>query len=57
MTIGVTELMWQAQRIESETFRGVETMTAVTIIYFVLSCGIIAMFRGLEHLVRIPGTR
>jgi His/Glu/Gln/Arg/opine family amino acid ABC transporter permease subunit len=57
MTIGVAELMYQAQRIESETFRGVETMTAVTVMYFVLACGIIAVFHALERVFQIPQSR
>jgi polar amino acid transport system permease protein len=57
MTINVAELMYQAQRIESETFRGVETMTAVTAIYFALAASIIAVFHGLERLFRTPQSR
>lgn len=57
MTIGVTELVWQAQRIESETFRGVETMTAITVIYFCLASSVIFGFRGLERLYKAPSAR
>lgn len=57
MTIGVAELMWNAQYIESETFRGLETMTAITLMYFALSAAIIGSFRVLERLVALPGQR
>ena len=53
MTIGVAELMWQAQKVEAESFRGVETMTAVTLVYLLLSAGIIGLFRVLERWFRI----
>ena len=56
-TISVAELMYQAQRIESETFRGVETMTAVTVMYFALACCIFAVFQGLERLFQTPQSR
>jgi ABC-type amino acid transport system permease subunit len=56
-TISVAELMYQAQRIESETFRGVETMTAVTVMYFALACCIFAVFQGLERLFQTPQPR
>jgi polar amino acid transport system permease protein len=48
MAIGVSELMWQAQKIEAETFRGFEIMTAVTVVYFLLSSAIVLGFRALE---------
>jgi len=54
MTIGVTDLMWQAQEMESQTFRGVETMTAVTVLYFVMSSVIIGSYRLLERLLAPP---
>lgn len=57
MTIGVADLMWQAQRIESDTFRGVETMTAVTAVYFVLSFATITGFRTLERIFQTPKPR
>lgn len=50
MTIGVTELIWQAQQIEAETFRGFEAMTAVTLVFLVLNGAIFVAFRGLEAL-------
>jgi polar amino acid transport system permease protein len=52
MTIGVTELIWQAQQIEANTFRGFEAMTIVTIVYLTVNGVIFVTFRALEHLVR-----
>lgn len=52
MTIGVTELIWQAQQIEADTFRGFEAMTAVTIVYLLINGSIFLAFRGLEHIFR-----
>lgn len=37
MTIGVADLMARAQQIESDTFRGFEVMTAVTVLYLAVS--------------------
>jgi His/Glu/Gln/Arg/opine family amino acid ABC transporter permease subunit len=57
MTIGVADLMWQGQRIEADTFRGMETMTAITAVYFALSFATIAAFRGLERIYQTPKPR
>jgi len=57
MTIGVADLMWQAQSVESETFRGLETMTAITVAYFVLGIAIIFAFRRLENFFHIPAPK
>jgi His/Glu/Gln/Arg/opine family amino acid ABC transporter permease subunit len=57
MTLGVADLMWQGQRIESETFRGVEVMTAITLVYFLLSIATIAFFRIAEQRCRIAQPR
>ena len=54
MTVGVSELTWQAQQIESETFRGFEAMTAVTVIYLALSLTVAGGVRVLERLLRLP---
>ncbi|MFP4108529.1 MAG: amino acid ABC transporter permease [Desulfonatronovibrio sp.] len=40
MVVGVADLTWQSQQIESLTFRGFEATTAATIIYLSLSLGI-----------------
>jgi His/Glu/Gln/Arg/opine family amino acid ABC transporter permease subunit len=52
MTIGVTELIWQAQQIEAETFRGFEAMTAVTLVFLSINGGIFLIFRALEQVFK-----
>ena len=51
MTLGVADLMWHGQDLESETFKGVEIMTAVSAVYFLISFVTIASFRALEHVL------
>lgn len=53
MTIGVTELIWQAQQIEADTFHGFEAMTLVTATYLAINGTIFLGFRLLERAVRI----
>lgn len=43
MVVGVSELCWQSQQIESLTFRGFEATTAATFIYLSLSLSIAAI--------------
>lgn len=57
MTIGVADLMWHGQNLESETFKGVEIMTAISFVYFLLSFATIVGFRRLERLFTLPGNR
>lgn len=57
MTIGVADLMWHGQNLESETFKGVEIMTAISFVYFLLSFVTIVGFRWLEALCTPPGNR
>jgi polar amino acid transport system permease protein len=54
MTIGVTELIWQGQQIEAETFKGFESMTAVTLAFLLINGCIFAAFAGLEKVYRLP---
>lgn len=54
MTIGVSELTWQAQQLESQTFRGFEAMTLITVTYLLLSLSIAGIGRIAERLVRHP---
>lgn len=54
MTIGVSELTWQAQQIESETFRGFEAMTLITVTYLALSLLIVGLGHIAERLTRRP---
>jgi His/Glu/Gln/Arg/opine family amino acid ABC transporter permease subunit len=56
-TLGVADLMWEGQRIESETFRGVEVMTVITLVYFLISIATIAIFRFAEQRCRTPQPR
>lgn len=53
MTIGVTELIWQAQQIEADTFHGFEAMTVVTFTYLAINGTIFLCFRFLERLLRV----
>jgi polar amino acid transport system permease protein len=41
--IGTAELMYQAQRVETATFRGVETFTVTTLAYLTVSMFITAL--------------
>lgn len=54
MTIGLAELIWQAQQIEAETFRGFEAMTAATLVFLCLNGAIFLAFSGLEKAFRLP---
>ena len=54
MTIGLMELIWHAQQIEAETFKGFEAMTAVTMAFLVINGSIFALFRGLERVCQVP---
>ena len=49
MTIGVADLCWQAQQIESFTFRGFEATTAATVIYLSLSLIISMLVNSVNH--------
>jgi polar amino acid transport system permease protein len=53
MTIGVTELIWQAQQVEAETFRGLEAMTAVTLVYLLINGAVFVAFRVLEQISKV----
>lgn len=53
MTIGVADLCWQSQQIESFTFRGFEATTAATIIYLTLSLTISVIMNSINHHLRI----
>ncbi len=43
MVVGVAELTWQSQQVESLTFKGFEATTAATLIYLALSLSISAL--------------
>lgn len=53
MTIGVADLCWQAQQIESFTFRGFEATTAATVIYLSLSLTISMLMNSINHHLEI----
>jgi polar amino acid transport system permease protein len=53
MTIGVAELCWQAQQIESFTFRGFEATTAATVLYLSLSLIISMLMNSVNHHLEI----
>ena len=55
MVIAVPELTWQAQQMESETFKGFEAITAVTITYLLLSLSLSFISRIIDKIARIPG--
>lgn len=64
MVVGVAELCWQSQQIESLTFRGFEATTAATLLYLSLSLTISAALnalnarlRSLERKPRNPASR
>lgn len=49
MTIGVAELCWQSQQIESFTFRGFEATSAASVIYLGLSLTISSVMNSVNH--------
>ena len=55
MTIGVMEITHTAYYIDSFTWRGLETTTAATGCYLIISSGIIFMMGWVEKKFRIPG--
>ena len=55
MTIGVAELCWQSQQIESFTFRGFEATSAASLIYLGLSLSISFVMNSINHHLQIGG--
>jgi polar amino acid transport system permease protein len=53
MTIGLAELTFQTQQIESQTFRGFEAATAITVLYVVLAFAIVLAMSRLERALRL----
>jgi len=49
MTIGVAELCWQSQQIESFTFRGFEATSAASVIYLSMSLSISLIMNSINH--------
>lgn len=54
MLIAVQDLTFQTQQIESETFRGFEAATAVTILYLIIALIIAGSMSGLQKLTAKP---
>lgn len=57
MTIAVPELTFQAQKIESELFRGFEAITIVTLVYVTVCLFVGLSMRGLEAWLSPVGLR
>lgn len=55
LTIGMLELTGQSRQVEAYTFKGIETFTASTLIYILISLAVIFSGRHLERLIEIPG--
>lgn len=53
MTIGLAELTFQTQQIESQTFRGFEAATAITLLYIVLAFVVVFAMNWLERALRL----
>ena len=47
--IGVAELMYQAQRVETASFRGVETFAVATVAYLTVSLIITGLAAWYQH--------
>jgi glutamate/aspartate transport system permease protein len=55
LTIGMLELTGQSRQVEAYTFKGIETFTASTVIYILISLVVIFSSRHLERRLEIPG--
>jgi glutamate/aspartate transport system permease protein len=55
VTIGFAELTFQTQQINSYTFRGLEAVTAATLVYLAISLTIAAGMSRVERRLAIPG--
>jgi polar amino acid transport system permease protein len=53
MVIGVAELCWQSQQVESLTFKGFEATTAATVLYLILSLVISAVLNLINSRLQI----
>ncbi|MFA7166286.1 MAG: amino acid ABC transporter permease [Desulfoplanes sp.] len=53
MVVGVAELCWQSQQVESLTFRGFEATTAASVLYLGLSLGISGILNLINMKLRI----
>jgi glutamate/aspartate transport system permease protein len=55
MTIGVMETTWAAYQIDSLTYRGLETTTAASLVYIVITLCVVLLMSRVEKRKRIPG--
>jgi len=55
--IGASELMTQAQRVESASFRGFETFALVTVAYLSVSLVLTGLAQWAQHVVSPQGAR
>ncbi len=55
LTIGVAELTFQTRQVETYTAKGIEALTAGTLIYVVLCLGIAGIMARVERRFAIPG--
>jgi glutamate/aspartate transport system permease protein len=55
LTIGVAELTFQTRQIESDTAKGIEALTAGTLIYLLLCLGVAGIMARVESRFAIPG--
>ncbi|MCB9495101.1 MAG: amino acid ABC transporter permease [Desulfobacteraceae bacterium] len=57
MVVGVAELTWQSQQVESLTFKGFEATTAATVLYLFLSLAISVILNVINSRLRIDGSK
>ncbi|SMB93052.1 amino acid ABC transporter permease [Deinococcus hopiensis] len=55
--IGVAELFYYGTQVQSYTFRGFESITAITVAYLILSLAITGLLNLVMHRLRLPGVR
>jgi glutamate/aspartate transport system permease protein len=55
LTIGLLELTGQSRQIESNTFQGIEALTAATLVYVAITLVVTVAMRAVERRVAIPG--
>jgi polar amino acid transport system permease protein len=56
MVVGVAELTWQSQQVESLTFRGFEATTAATVLYLSTSLAISAFMNAVNRKLKVAPT-
>lgn len=55
VTIGFAEITFQTQQVNSYTFRGLEAVTAATLVYLAISLAVAASMHRVERRYAIPG--